>query len=193
MTLRRRMVAFLGKKAAELVQSMAPDATDGHSIAGTLEPHYDAVRYQSTHNTGGAIMGTYLSIRLSTPTSRCGTSPTSSSSARRPFRRTPVSIPPVLSPRSRTVRPTRSWHATGVRGRWHDSWKGLDDCGGTVAVRRPHHRGRCRRSRQAISSTVHAADGQTIRLAAAQMRGRRCSVATAATATRSMPVVLWHA
>jgi gluconate 2-dehydrogenase alpha chain len=52
------MAAFLGKKANELIQSMAPDPMDGHSIAGTLEPHYDSVRYQSTHNTGGAIMGT---------------------------------------------------------------------------------------------------------------------------------------
>jgi gluconate 2-dehydrogenase alpha chain len=54
----RRMASFLGEKASELVRSMTPDAIAGRGTAGTLEPHYDTVRYQSTHNTGGAIMGT---------------------------------------------------------------------------------------------------------------------------------------
>jgi gluconate 2-dehydrogenase alpha chain len=53
----RRMAAYLGAKATEIVQAMNPDAIAGKGVAGTLEPHYDVTRYQTTHNTGGVIMG----------------------------------------------------------------------------------------------------------------------------------------
>jgi gluconate 2-dehydrogenase alpha chain len=62
----RAMVAFAGGKTLEMMQSIipkaaptavtptAPQITGG---PGTLPAHYDTVPYQSTHNTGGAIMG----------------------------------------------------------------------------------------------------------------------------------------
>ena len=53
----RRMAGYLGEKAAAIVQTMRPDAMAGRGVAGTLEPHYDVERYQTTHNTGGVIMG----------------------------------------------------------------------------------------------------------------------------------------
>jgi len=53
----RRMAAYLGEKATEIIRAMGPDAMAGPGVAGTLEPHYDAVRYQTTHNVGGVIMG----------------------------------------------------------------------------------------------------------------------------------------
>jgi gluconate 2-dehydrogenase alpha chain len=67
----RAMVAYLGQKIFEVMKAMAPDAAvaagtgplspTAPSIisggAGALPAHYDTVAYQSTHNTGGAIMG----------------------------------------------------------------------------------------------------------------------------------------
>ncbi|HEV7750837.1 MAG TPA: GMC family oxidoreductase [Baekduia sp.] len=53
----RRMGAYLGAKSADIVRAMNPDAVAGHGVAGALEPHYDVTRYQTTHNTGGVIMG----------------------------------------------------------------------------------------------------------------------------------------
>jgi gluconate 2-dehydrogenase alpha chain len=50
----RKMVAYLGPKIAEIVKATGADIVA--SSAG-LPPHYDTVAYQSTHNTGGAIMG----------------------------------------------------------------------------------------------------------------------------------------
>jgi gluconate 2-dehydrogenase alpha chain len=53
----RRMAAYLGARATEIMRALKPDAMTGDGAAGTLEPHYDATRYQTTHNTGGVIMG----------------------------------------------------------------------------------------------------------------------------------------
>lgn len=51
----RKMAAYLGTKIEEVMRAMNPDIMDGGP--GSLPPHYDSVPYQSTHNTGGAIMG----------------------------------------------------------------------------------------------------------------------------------------
>jgi gluconate 2-dehydrogenase alpha chain len=66
----RAMVAYLGKKIFDVVNAMAPGSavagmgplsptapTIISGGAGSLPAHYDTVAYQSTHNTGGAIMG----------------------------------------------------------------------------------------------------------------------------------------
>ena len=53
----RHMAAYLGAKATEIIRAMNPDAIAGKGVAGTLEPNYDVTRYQTTHNTGGVIMG----------------------------------------------------------------------------------------------------------------------------------------
>ena len=67
----RAMIAFAGTKTLQLMQEMVPGATVAgmsgplsptapHLIQGgpgSLPAHYDTVAYQSTHNTGGAIMG----------------------------------------------------------------------------------------------------------------------------------------
>jgi gluconate 2-dehydrogenase alpha chain len=50
----RRTVAYLSERIAEIVRAMGADHL---MVNRQLEPHYDVVRYQSTHNTGGAIMG----------------------------------------------------------------------------------------------------------------------------------------
>jgi gluconate 2-dehydrogenase alpha chain len=50
----RKMVGFMSQKFAKILQ--AAGAKD-ISVTKDLEPHYDTVRYQSTHNTGGTIMG----------------------------------------------------------------------------------------------------------------------------------------
>ena len=64
------MVAYAGGKTLQIMQQMFPDAAKagigpysptGPSLVqggpGSLAAHYDSVPYQSTHNTGGAIMG----------------------------------------------------------------------------------------------------------------------------------------
>jgi len=51
----RAMVAFAGQKTLELMKAIGPDHIAGGP--GSLPAHYDTVPYQSTHNTGGAIMG----------------------------------------------------------------------------------------------------------------------------------------
>ena len=66
----RAMVAYAGGKTLQIMQQMFPDAAKagigpysptGPSLVqggpGSLAAHYDSVPYQSTHNTGGAIMG----------------------------------------------------------------------------------------------------------------------------------------
>jgi gluconate 2-dehydrogenase alpha chain len=66
----RKMVAYAGTKTLEIMQHMLPGATvagvgplsptAGDIVsggAGSLPAHYDSVPYQSTHNTGGTIMG----------------------------------------------------------------------------------------------------------------------------------------
>lgn len=50
----RAMVAFLGTKISGLVDAMGADFV---LAAGVLPDHYDTASYQSTHNTGGVIMG----------------------------------------------------------------------------------------------------------------------------------------
>jgi gluconate 2-dehydrogenase alpha chain len=50
----RAMVDFLGTKISELVDAMGADFV---LAAGVLPDHYDTASYQSTHNTGGVIMG----------------------------------------------------------------------------------------------------------------------------------------
>ncbi|HEY4278279.1 MAG TPA: GMC family oxidoreductase [Conexibacter sp.] len=51
----RRMVAFLGNKIAPIMRAMRP--TRMTAGPGMLPPHFDTVAYQSTHVTGGTIMG----------------------------------------------------------------------------------------------------------------------------------------
>lgn len=50
----RKMASYIAPKAAAIVKEMGADIVVPN---GTLAPHYDTVPYQSTHNTGGAIMG----------------------------------------------------------------------------------------------------------------------------------------
>ena len=51
----RKMIAFAGTKTLEIMKAINPDIISGGP--GSLPPHYDTVPYQSTHNTGGAIVG----------------------------------------------------------------------------------------------------------------------------------------
>ncbi len=66
----RAMVAFAGQKTLQIMQAMFPKAAKAGAAPysptgpdliqggpGSLPAHYDTVPYQSTHNTGGAIMG----------------------------------------------------------------------------------------------------------------------------------------
>jgi gluconate 2-dehydrogenase alpha chain len=66
----RKMIAFAGTKTLEIMKQMLPNGTvagagplsptAGDIIAGgagSLPAHYDVTPYQSTHNTGGVIMG----------------------------------------------------------------------------------------------------------------------------------------
>lgn len=49
----RKMAAFIAPKCAEILKTMGADLV----VPNMLAPHFDTVPYQSTHNTGGAIMG----------------------------------------------------------------------------------------------------------------------------------------
>jgi gluconate 2-dehydrogenase alpha chain len=51
----RKMVAFAGTQILPIMQATNPDFVVGGP--GSLPAHYDSVPYQSTHNTGGTIMG----------------------------------------------------------------------------------------------------------------------------------------
>jgi gluconate 2-dehydrogenase alpha chain len=51
----RNMVAYLGKKIEPIMKAMNPTKMVGGP--GALAPHFDTVPYQSTHVTGGTIMG----------------------------------------------------------------------------------------------------------------------------------------
>ena len=66
----RKMVAWAGQRTLEIMREMIPNGTlssvgpptpEAPNIItggpGSLPAHYDSVPYQSTHNTGGAIMG----------------------------------------------------------------------------------------------------------------------------------------
>lgn len=52
----RKMVAWVKPKLEEIVKAMDPAPKIVNS-SGALPAHYDTVPYQSTHNTGGAIIG----------------------------------------------------------------------------------------------------------------------------------------
>jgi gluconate 2-dehydrogenase alpha chain len=51
----RNMVKYLGTKIEEIMKAMRPTRMTGGP--GALAPHFDTVPYQSTHVTGGTIMG----------------------------------------------------------------------------------------------------------------------------------------
>jgi gluconate 2-dehydrogenase alpha chain len=51
----RKMIAYAGTKTLEIMKAINPDIIAGGP--GSLPAHYDSAVYQSTHNTGGAIMG----------------------------------------------------------------------------------------------------------------------------------------
>ena len=51
----RKMVAYAGTKTLEIMKAINPDVISGGP--GALPAHYDVAPYQSTHNTGGAIIG----------------------------------------------------------------------------------------------------------------------------------------
>jgi gluconate 2-dehydrogenase alpha chain len=51
----RKMVAYAGNKLLEIMRAVGPDTIAGGP--GSLPAHYDVTPYQSTHNTGGVIMG----------------------------------------------------------------------------------------------------------------------------------------
>jgi gluconate 2-dehydrogenase alpha chain len=51
----RKMVAYAGSKLLEIMRAVGPDTIAGGP--GSLPAHYDVTPYQSTHNTGGVIMG----------------------------------------------------------------------------------------------------------------------------------------
>jgi gluconate 2-dehydrogenase alpha chain len=51
----RKMVAYAGTKLLGIMQAVGADTIVGGP--GSLPAHYDTVPYQSTHNTGGVIMG----------------------------------------------------------------------------------------------------------------------------------------
>jgi gluconate 2-dehydrogenase alpha chain len=51
----RKMIAFAGQKTLEIMKAINPDIISGGP--GSLPAHYDVAPYQSTHNTGGTIMG----------------------------------------------------------------------------------------------------------------------------------------
>ncbi|MDX6512468.1 MAG: gluconate 2-dehydrogenase alpha chain, partial [Gaiellaceae bacterium] len=51
----RKMVAYAGTKLLGIMQAVGADTIVGGP--GSLPAHYDVTPYQSTHNTGGVIMG----------------------------------------------------------------------------------------------------------------------------------------
>lgn len=51
----RMMLAYAGTKTLEIMKAINPDIIAGGP--GSLPAHYDTVAYQSTHNTGGAVVG----------------------------------------------------------------------------------------------------------------------------------------
>ena len=50
----RKVISFVDQEAADIARRMNPTGTSGPGTVGD----YSIVPYQSTHNTGGAIMGT---------------------------------------------------------------------------------------------------------------------------------------
>ena len=51
----RAMIAWAGTKTLPIMQEIGPDIISGGP--GSLPAHFDTTAYQSTHNTGGTIMG----------------------------------------------------------------------------------------------------------------------------------------
>ena len=51
----RAMIAYAGTKTLPIMQAIGPDIISGGP--GSLPAHFDTSTYQSTHNTGGTIMG----------------------------------------------------------------------------------------------------------------------------------------
>lgn len=50
----RKMAAYVAPRCGEILKAAGADKV---AVASKLAPHYDVSVYQSTHNTGGAIMG----------------------------------------------------------------------------------------------------------------------------------------
>lgn len=50
----RKMAAYIGPKVAKIIKAAGADIVDTNA---EMAPHFDTVPYQSTHVTGGAIMG----------------------------------------------------------------------------------------------------------------------------------------
>ena len=123
----------------------------GHHLGGpgSLPAHYDTAVYQSTHNTGGAIMGADPARRSSTRTCRCGTRRTCSSSARATSRRTRASTRPEPSVRSPTGPPRGSSSSTRRAGASYDQFDSGEAPGLPDRRRSPS----CRRT---TSSTTRA-------------------------------------
>lgn len=53
----RKMVAYAGPKLKEIADNFDPKPKTVTPASTTIAAHYDTVPYQSTHNTGGTIMG----------------------------------------------------------------------------------------------------------------------------------------
>ena len=101
----RNMWRFIAKRAQEIMTAMNPTKI----VDFTPElPAYNIEKYQSTHPTGGCIMGEDPSTRSRTATARSGTRRTSSSPAPRSCRRTQERTRPAPSPRSPIAQPKRS-------------------------------------------------------------------------------------
>ena len=102
----RKILTYVGQKAAEIGRSL--NATTMSGPGGRVNDDYTIVPYQSTHNTGGAVMSRRRVTALSIGTCRAGTSRTSLSSARAPSRTTRPTTRPAPSARSPIGLPTRS-------------------------------------------------------------------------------------
>ena len=108
----RKMAAFGATKIKDILQAAGADIV---AVNGQLPAHYDTAVYQSTHNTGGAIMGADPRPPSSTTTARCGTSRTSSSSAPQLSRKTLAGTRPERLAHSPTARRTASSTAMSRR------------------------------------------------------------------------------
>ena len=86
----RKMSVYLTNKAAEIARRLVPAKINMSSIKGK----YNMVPYQSTHNTGGAVMGADPATSATRSCNR-GMCLMSSSSAAARFSRTAPTLPPV--------------------------------------------------------------------------------------------------
>lgn len=62
------LVKFMGAKCGEIIKEMGADTV----VANTKQGAYEITQYQSTHNTGGVIMGSSLRHRRLITTYKCG-------------------------------------------------------------------------------------------------------------------------